>query len=223
VTTRLTLHIDDPSPEWLALAAAQPAGTVTAETPEPHLTAEAADQLIELVTPDAAHLLKLATVGDGRALGADFRAQRGEGRLNGATTSITRTVNSLTKKGIWPAEVGNPLTSTTAGKEGWSKTYAYHLDARALPAFRAAFARRESPGRGNPQAVLDRLAELYEEMGHRDIDARKFAEDFLTEHADDLAAWLKTHATQQRRRDAAAAQSITAGHSRTSDDQEKSA
>ncbi|GAA2462982.1 hypothetical protein [Streptomyces lavendulocolor] len=223
MATRLILHIDDPTPEWLALAAAQPPGTLTAATDVPALTTEAAARLIELVTPDAAYLLKLATDGDGRALGADFRAQRGEGRLNGATTSITRTINSLTRQGVWPAGVSNPLTPTTAGKEGWSKTYAYHLNPRALPAFRAAFTRTETPRTGDPQRVIDRLIGMYEEMGRPTHLARECAADFLNEHADDLAAWLLTRRTP-RRQDAAAAQNITAGHDRPgSDDLETSA
>ncbi|MFF4442420.1 hypothetical protein [Streptomyces sp. NPDC001621] len=186
MTTRLTLHIDDPTPEWLALAAAQPAGSVTAE---PYLTAAAATRLIELITQDAAFLLKLATDGDGRALGADFRTARGETRLNGATTSIARTINSLTRQGIWPAEVGNPLTSTTAGKEGWSKTYAYHLDARALPAFREAFARVYPTPVEVPEDALTHLAEIYEQGGREPEHARERAEAFFEQHADALTTW----------------------------------
>ncbi|MGI5484981.1 hypothetical protein [Streptomyces lavendofoliae] len=212
------MQIDDPTPEWLALAAAQPPGTVTAATDEPVLTVEAAARLIELVTPDAAYLLNLATDGDGRALGVDFRAQRGEGRLNGATTSITCTIKSLIKLGIWPVDVGNPLTPTTAGKEGWSKTYAYHLAPYALPALRAAFARKETPRTGDPQRVVDRLVGMYEEMGRPTHLAREFAAAFLDEHADDLAAWLLTRCTTARRQDAAAAQNSTAGHDRPGDD-----
>lgn len=218
MATRLTLYVDNPSPEWLALAAAQPTEHVTVATDEPALTTEAAARLIELVTPDAAYLLKLATDGDGRALGADFRAQRGEGRLNGATTSITRTINSLTKQGIWPADVGNPLTPTTAGKEGWSKTYAYHLNPRALPAFRAAFTRTETPRTGDPQRVIDRLIVMYEEMGRPTHLARECAADFLNEHADDLDAWLLTRRTPPQHQDATAAQNSTAVHDRPGDD-----
>ncbi|NEA18966.1 hypothetical protein [Streptomyces halstedii] len=169
-----------------ALVARLPAGALTAgDTP----TIEAAAELLDRVTLDARHLIRLAVEGDGRALGADFRAQRGEGRLNGATTSLTCAVKALSKEGRWPASVPGVLISTKAGPEGYRKTHAFTMPSALVPVFRAALRRHDKPADGNPEAALGHLAELYEEMGRPAHIARELAQDFLERHAGDLAVW----------------------------------
>ncbi|MFE3608342.1 hypothetical protein [Streptomyces goshikiensis] len=185
-----TLHISGAPPDFFdkmhALVAQLPAGALTdGDT----LTVETAVELFDRVTLDAQHLLRLAVEGNGRALGADFRAQRGEGRLNGATTSIARAVKSAAEKGRWPASVPGVLTSTKAGTEGYRKTHAFTMAPALVPVFRAAIQRHDKPSAGDPQAIVGHLAELYEEMGHPAHRARELAEDFLDQHAGDLALW----------------------------------
>ncbi|MEU8541942.1 hypothetical protein AB0C52_18460 [Streptomyces sp. NPDC048717] len=186
-----TLHITGAPPEWFermhALAAQLPAGALTAGDT---LTVDSAVHLLDRVTPDARELLRLAVRGNGRALGADFRAQCGEEGLNGATTSLSCHVKALMKQGKWPESVPRVLTSTKAGKEGWRKTHAFHMPSALVPVFRVAFHRYDKGSEGDPQAAVGHLAELYEEMGRSTRDALKFAQEFLELHADDLAAWL---------------------------------
>lgn len=140
----LTLHVTGAPPEWLekltGLISELGPEAAAAEPADPLPTARAALLLIESVTVDARHLIRLAVEGSGRADGGTFRAQRGDGRLNGATTSLTRTLKSGITKGWWPAEVPRVLTPTGPDKNGWTKTAAYHLDQGLLPAFREAFA-----------------------------------------------------------------------------------
>ncbi|MGW0562909.1 hypothetical protein ACWDZ4_20375 [Streptomyces sp. NPDC003016] len=153
-----TLHITNAPPDWHEklheLVAQLPAETITSD---PVPTVEAAVNLIERTTLDAIHLLRLAVQGDGRALGADFRAQRGEGRLNGATTSLTRAVKALIKQGIWPESVPEVITSTKAGPEGWRKTHAYYMPPALVSVFRAAFLRIDPRPPGDPQATAGHL------------------------------------------------------------------
>ncbi|MFJ4342605.1 hypothetical protein [Streptomyces sp. NPDC088915] len=187
-----TLHISGAPPDFFdkvhALLARLPAGALTTgDTP----TVETAAELFDRVTPDARHLIRLAVEGDGRALGADFRAQRGEGRLNGATTSLTRAVKSLTEKGRWPASVPGVLTSTKAGPEGYRKTHAFTMPPALVPVFRTALQRHNKPPAGDPQAIVGHLAELLEDLvGMTHEGAREFAQDFLERHAGDLAVWV---------------------------------
>lgn len=190
-----TLHITNAPPDWheklYALVSQLPADTLTSEAA---LTIQNAFDLFDRVTLDARHLLRLAVQGNGRALGADFRSERGEGRLNGATTSLTRQVKALTKQGRWPESIPEVLTSTKAGPEGYRKTHAFHMPATLVPVFRAAIHQHDKGSTGNPQAVLDHLTLLYEEIG-RGEQAQRFAEQFLEGHADDLAAWLAQRAS----------------------------
>ncbi|MFK3734674.1 hypothetical protein ACI2LJ_30910 [Streptomyces sp. NPDC088090] len=187
-----TLHITGAPPEWFdkmhALLAQLPAGTLTADdTP----TVEAAFELFTRVTPDAKHLIRLAVAGNGHALGADFRAQRGEGRLNGATTSLTRAARTLTEQGRWPPSVPGVLTSTKAGPEGYRKTHAFTMVPALVPVFRTAIQQYDKGPAGDPQAAIDRLAEVFENLGSCTREAAsQAARDFLQRHADDLAAWL---------------------------------
>ncbi|MFF7816046.1 hypothetical protein ACFZCF_29575 [Streptomyces sp. NPDC007945] len=185
-----TLHVTGAPPDWFdkmhALLAQLPDGTLTTGDT---LTVEAAFDLFARVTPDARHLIRLAVDGNGRALGADFRARHGEGRLNGATTSLTRAVKALTAQGRWPASVPGVLTSTKAGPEGYRKTHAFTMAPALVPVFRAAIHRYDKGPAGDPEAVVNNLALLYEELGRGD-QARHLALRFLTRHADDLAAWL---------------------------------
>ncbi|MFJ5143019.1 hypothetical protein [Streptomyces sp. NPDC088707] len=185
-----TLNISGAPPDFFdkmhELLAQLPDGALTpGDTP----TVEAAFTLFDRVTLDAKHLLRLAVEGNGRALGADFRAQYGEARLNGATTSLTRHLQSLTKAGDWPESVPRVLISTKAGTEGWRKTHAFSMAPALVPVFRVAI-RRFDKGAGDPQAVVDHLVALFEEMGRPTRDAREFAREFLEQHANDLAAWL---------------------------------
>ncbi|MFF0754365.1 hypothetical protein [Streptomyces sp. NPDC004267] len=195
-----TLHITGAPPDWFekmhALVAQLPADALTADDT---LTVETAFDLFDRVTPDAKHLLRLAVAGNGRALGADFRAQRGEGRLNGATTSITLAVKALRKKGSWPASAPDVLTSTKAGPEGYRKTHAFYMTAALVPVFRAAIQRHDKPPAGDPQAMVGHLAVVFEEMGFSTPVARESAQEFLERHADDLAAWLAHHSGPQDR------------------------
>ncbi|MGW3389528.1 hypothetical protein [Streptomyces cinereoruber] len=185
-----TFHINGAPPDFFdkvhALLAQLPAGALTTGDT---LSVETALDLIDRVTPDARHLIRLAVEGNGRALGADFRAQRGEGSLNGATTSLTLAVKALKKEGRWPASVPGVLISTKAGPEGYRKTHAFTMPPALVPVFRAALQRHDKPPAGDPEAVVGHLAELYEEMGRPAHAAREFAQDFLERHAGDLAVW----------------------------------
>lgn len=190
-----TVRISGAPPDFFdkmhALVAQLPAGALTTGDT---LTVETAFDLFDRVTPDAKHLIRLAVEGNGRALGADFRAQRGEGSLNGATTSLTLAVKALKKEGRWPESVPGVLISTKAGPEGYRKTHAFTMPPALVPVFRAALQRHGKPPAGDPQAVVDHLVAMYEEMGRPTHRARQCAQDFLEQHADDLAAWL-THRT----------------------------
>ncbi|MFH8254200.1 hypothetical protein [Streptomyces roseolus] len=81
------------------------------------------------------------------------------------------------------------LTSTKAGPEGYRKTHAFTMVPALVPVFRAAVHRYDKGPAGDPEAVVNNLALLYEELGRGD-QARHLAVRFLTQHADDLAAWL---------------------------------
>ncbi|GHG04412.1 hypothetical protein ACFFSH_34135 [Streptomyces filamentosus] len=185
-----TLHISGAPPEWFdklyELATQLPTHTLTTgDAP----TVEAASALYDRVTPDAKHLLRLAVQGNGRALGADFREQRGEGRLNGATTSLARATRTLTSQGNWPSSIPAVLTSTKAGPEGWRKTHAFHMPAALVPVFRTAIHQHDKGGAG-AQSIVGHLADVYMKAGHAPQDATEYAQEFLELHADDLAAWL---------------------------------
>ncbi|MER5482550.1 hypothetical protein ABT024_04950 [Streptomyces sp. NPDC002812] len=161
-------------------------------TPDFGPTVEAAREFLIKATPDAAALVELAVVGNGKALGADFRAQRGD-RLNGATTSVTRTVKFLIRKGIWPVDLPELLTPTSAGSEGWSKTHSYTLAPRALDAFRQALGGRPASAPEPATVALGRLAALYTRLGHSEDDAIDQAGDLLRAHTSELADLLRAH------------------------------
>ncbi|MFJ6722223.1 hypothetical protein [Streptomyces sp. NPDC091259] len=202
------LYVHGASQEWLdrlaRMFAELPTGAAVPSLSP--VTAAAAYRLIDNVTLDARHLLRLAVEGDGKAAGATFRAQRGEGKLNGATTSLTRILKSGIKAGWWPADVPRVLKPTGPDRNGWSKTAAYHLDEALLPVFREAFAdydQRNRHGEHTPTpastvhaerpTALARLTEVYAEQGHPHHRAVDFATDLLAQHTDELADLLRAH------------------------------
>ncbi|MGW2984150.1 hypothetical protein [Streptomyces goshikiensis] len=98
-------------------------------------------------------------------------------------------MKSAAEKGRWPASVPGVFTSTKVGAEGYRKTHAFTMAPALIPVFRAAIQRHDRPSAGDPQAIVGHLAGLYEEMGHPAHLARELAEDFLDQHAGDLALW----------------------------------
>ncbi|MFD6967722.1 hypothetical protein [Streptomyces sp. NPDC059979] len=199
MSSAVHLHITNLPPESVQrlheFITGLPPAAVTAD---PGPTAAAARAFLARATPDAQALVALAVADGGRALGADFRARRGD-RLNGATTSITRTVQALIREGIWPADLPRLLTPTAAGSEGWSKTHAYTLAPRALAPFREALTPQASaaPAPQPIAAALGQLAVLFEQLGHDEDTALERARELLRVHTAELAGLLRTHGHPQ--------------------------
>ncbi|NML55136.1 hypothetical protein HHL19_35590 [Streptomyces sp. R302] len=154
-------------------------------------TPERADRFVREVKGRGRQLLRAVAEGGGWLDGEKYRQKYGENALLGPTSSITKTVTKGIKEKWLPEGAVLPLTSTYDGRSSWSKTDGYRLPPHLAVIFRNAFARVYPARRGNPQAVIKHLVELYEEMGHSTRDAREFTQEFLEQHADDLAAWLE--------------------------------
>lgn len=155
-------------------------------------TPDRADRFVREVQPRGRQLLRTAAEGNGWVDGEAYRQKYGEHALKGPTAAITKAVNRGIEAKWLPEGTTLPLTSTYDGRSSWSKTDGYRLPPHLAAIFRDAFARVFPAPRGNPQSVLDHLTLLYEEMGRGD-KAKEFAHQFLTGHADDLAAWLEDH------------------------------
>ncbi|MER5737334.1 hypothetical protein ABT117_16870 [Streptomyces sp. NPDC002262] len=187
---RIVLETDDNDEELNAalLEAARRAGT-TVVVGDDTWTPDRADRFVREVKGRGRQLLRALAEGDGWVDGEEYRQKYGENALRGPTASITKSVTKGIKEKWLPEGATLPVTSTYDGRSSWSKTDGYRLPPHLAAIFRDAFARVYPVQRGNPQQVLDHLALLYEELG-RGERAREFAERFLAEHADDLAAWL---------------------------------
>ncbi|MFJ7159215.1 hypothetical protein ACIQUQ_30310 [Streptomyces sp. NPDC101118] len=211
MTGELNLNIRGATPEWFAelaslLADPRARTALRHPAPDPDLV-HSAVRLLQGVKTNGRDLLRLALEGNGRADGPTYRERHGEGSLNGATTTLTRTIKAGIREQWWPADLPRLLLPTGPEKEGWSKTAAYHLTDpdRLLPVLREAFAQydngRGRAGRpapaGHASTALARLTALYEEAGHRPDHALAFATDLLAQHANEHATMLRAHGHHQ--------------------------
>ncbi|MFJ8018720.1 hypothetical protein [Streptomyces sp. NPDC096311] len=186
---RVILETDDDGPlaEALLDAARRPGAAVTVG--DPIWTPERADQFVREVSPNGRRLLRAVAEGYGWADGEEFRAKHGDDALRGPSAAITKAVTRGIRDGWLPEDTELPFTSSYDGRSSWQKTGGYRLPPHLAAVFRDAFARVYPASADVPTAILDHLAEIYEQAGREPELARERAETFFQEHADALTTW----------------------------------
>ncbi|GGU44565.1 hypothetical protein [Streptomyces violascens] len=159
-------------------------------------TPERVEHLIREVAPRGRQLLRAVAEGDGWVDGEQYRAAYGDAALRGPSAAITKAVTRGIRDGWLPVGAELPFTSTYDGRSSWQKTGGYRLPRHLAAVFREAFARVFPTSSHPPQAAIDHLSELYEQVGRSPELARERAGAFFEQHAEALTAWAKARSAQ---------------------------